>query len=208
MEGPIDLSNSPERLMQIIFAEVVVKPSVKLGLIDTSITLSGDGTCLETRASSYGQKICDCKSKGIWSCKCDHRYSDPLATPEWDNRKNRWFYGYTAFILNTFSKKHHKNLPLYVRLFEARRHDSISSMIALQEFQEIYPDLRIKYFLGDSAMDINPIYTLLNRRDISAVIDLNVHRGRKPKVEDIRFYTKIPRNSQKMVSTLQRTLVC
>lgn len=187
LEGRIDLSNSPERLMQIIFAEVVVKPSIKIGLIDPNITLSGDGTCLETGASSYGRKICDCKSKGIWSCKCERRYSDPLATPGWDSHKNRWFYGYTAFILNTFSKKHHKDLPLYVRLFEARRHDSISSMIALQEFQEIYPDLRIKHFLGDSAMDVNPIYTLLNRWDISAVIDLNGHRGRKPKVGDIRF---------------------
>lgn len=80
MEGRIDLSNFLERLMQIIFAEVVVKPSVKLSLIDTSITLSGDGTCLEIGASSYGRKICDCKSEGIWSCKCECRYSDPLAT--------------------------------------------------------------------------------------------------------------------------------
>lgn len=61
-------------------------------------------------------------------------------------------------------------------------------MIALQEFQEIYPDLWIKHFLGDSAMDVDPIYILfLNRLYISSVIDLNDHRGRKPKVGDNCF---------------------
>lgn len=77
MNGKLNLSRTPERLLQLIFAEIAVRPSIKLGLLNPTLVLSADGTALRTGTSSYGRKICDCKRKGIMRCQCDRRYSDP-----------------------------------------------------------------------------------------------------------------------------------
>lgn len=185
MDGKLNLSRTPERLLQLIFAEIAVRPSIKLGLLNPTLVLSADGTALKTGASSYGRKICDCKRKGILRCQCDRRYSDPYASIGWDSHLGQWYYGYTAFFLTSYSTNYKKDLPLSVRLVDAKRHDSLTSMLALQDFQEIYPDLTIETFLADSAMDAYPIYSFLNERNIHAVIDLG--RVKKIKVDDLTF---------------------
>jgi hypothetical protein len=185
MDGRIDLSRTPERLLQLIFAEIAVRPSIKLGLLNPNLVLSADGTALRTGASSYGRKICDCKRKGIMRCKCDRRYSDPYASIGWDSHLGQWYYGYTAFFLNSYSTSYKKDLPLSVRLVDAKRHDSLTSMLALQDFMEIYPDLKVETFLADSAMDAYPIYSLLNYWNINAVIDLG--RTKPEKSNDLTF---------------------
>jgi hypothetical protein len=62
------LDRRPERLLQEIFAQVAVKPSLDLGLIPQNVSISGDGTCIETGASPYGVKTCGCKDfKNLYS---------------------------------------------------------------------------------------------------------------------------------------------
>jgi len=187
MDGKISLENTPERFMQLIFAEIAVKPSVELGLIHKTLAVSADGTCLKTGASSKGKTVCECRKQQIWRCDCHRKFSDPLANIGWDSHEKTWFYGYTAFFLSTYSTVHKKDLPLTVRLVDAKRHDSLTSMLALTEFKELYPDFTIETFIGDSAMDCGPMYTLLQHMDIPAVIDLNKRSlARKPQ-DDITF---------------------
>jgi len=64
----------PERHLQKIFADVCVASSRELGIIPNEIDVSGDGTCIETGASHYGVKICNCKD---FKCSCPRRFSDP-----------------------------------------------------------------------------------------------------------------------------------
>ena len=163
-------NNRPERLLQEIFAKVCVQPSVDLGLVPQTITISGDGTCITTGASIYGRKTCECVE---FICNCPRRFSDPNATWGWDSHNERYFYGYTGYFISMYNSTLKLDLPLYLRLVDAKRHDSISAVVALSEFVDIYPDLSVETFISDSASDNYATYQLLNLWNINAVIALN-----------------------------------
>lgn len=169
------LKRRPERLFQKIFSTISIKPSVSLGLLGNTqkLSISGDGTCIETGASSYGIKVCDCRSKDIYDCKCKRQFSDPNATWGWDSYHEKWFYGYTGFLFSAYNKSLKLDLPIFIRILEARRHDSVSAVIGLAELKELYPNFKFKYFIGDSAFDNKPTYQLLDIWNISAIIALN-----------------------------------
>lgn len=71
----------PELLIQQIFAKAAVEPSAKEGLLGNTqkLGVSGDGTCIETGASPYGIKECDCVKNKNYNCDCHRRFSDPEA---------------------------------------------------------------------------------------------------------------------------------
>ena len=167
------LSRRPERFLQKIFARVSVDRSCELGLVPDNLSLSGDGTCIKTGASHYGKKVCKCKENGIYNCTCDRKFSDPNATWGWDSHNERYFYGYTGYFISTYNKPLKIDLPLYLRLVQASRHDSVSAVFALAEFRELYPNLHIDTFISDSASDNYATYELLDHWDINAVIALN-----------------------------------
>lgn len=160
----------PERLLQEIFAAVAVQPSIDLGLIPSILSISGDGTCIETGASPFGVKTCGCKD---FLCDCPRRFSDPNATWGWDSHNERYFYGYTGYFISTYNKTEKIDLPLYLRLVDAKRHDSVSAVVALAEFRDLYPNLNVDTFISDSASDNYATYELLNQWGINAVIALN-----------------------------------
>lgn len=171
------LNHRPERLLQEVFAAVAVKPSMDLGLILQTLSISGDGTCIETGASSYGVKTCECKE---FLCDCPRRFSDPNATWGWDSHNEHYFYGYTGYFISTYNKTARLDLPLYLRLVEASRHDSVSAVVALAEFRDLYPGLTVDNFLSDSASDNYATYKLLDKWNINAIIALNkINKGNR-----------------------------
>lgn len=163
----------PERLLQEIFASVCVQPSIDLGLIPQSISISGDGTCVATGASPYGRRICECKD---FHCTCPRKFSDPNATWGWDSHNERYFYGYTGYFISTYNRTLKLDLPLFLRFVSAKRHDSISAVVSLAEFSDLYPNLFVDSFISDSASDNYATYELLDKWNINAVIALNNKR--------------------------------
>jgi len=169
-----NFANRPEKKLQEIFAGVSVRQSIELGLVPTdSLDIAGDGTCIETGASHRGVGVCECRSKGIYKCDCPRRFSDPSATWGWDSHKGVFFYGYTGYFISTYNKDLKADLPLYLRLVEASRHDSVSAVVALAEFRKLYPFLNINTFISDSASDNYATYELLHAWGWKAVIALN-----------------------------------
>jgi len=160
----------PERHLQQIFTDVCVASSRELGIIPDSVDVSGDGTCVETGASHYGRKICDCNEFG---CDCPRKFSDPNATWGWDSHNERYFYGYTGYFLSTYNRELKADIPLYLRLVEAKRNDSVSAVVALSEFRDLCPDLTINSFIHDKACDNYPTYELLHAWNINAIIPLS-----------------------------------
>ena len=163
----------PERILQQVFADVCVQTSVDMGIVPKTLDVSGDGTCIKTGASHYGVKICDCKNQGIYNCDCNRRFSDPNATWGWDSSKEQYFYGYTGYFLSTYNSELKADIPLYLRLVEAKRNDSVSAVVALNEFRELYPNLTMNTFIHDAACDNYATYELLDKWNINAVIGLN-----------------------------------
>ena len=167
--------NRPERLLQQIFAEVGVRPSADAGLLgDTDkLAISGDGTCVNSGGNSYGVKVCDCKSNGIFNCNCHRKFSDPQARWGWDSYHERWFYGHTAYFLSVYNQHLKADLPIYLRFVQAQRHDGVSAVVALTEAKMIYPDVTFERFFGDGAHDNYATYQLLHAWGIKPFIPLN-----------------------------------
>ena len=171
----------PERHLQTLFKLISVDTSMKMGLLSNSCYVSGDGTSVRTGASSYGRKVCDCRKHGIFTCDCPRRYSDPKAEYGWDSYKTQYYYGHTAYFLSTYNKNEKVDLPLYVKMLSAKRHDSVTAIISLAEFRELYPEMILKGFISDSASDNYPTYKLLQQPDwnIPAFIALNNRKEAK-----------------------------
>ena len=164
------LNNRPERLLQEIFAKVSVQPSIDMGIVPNIVSISGDGTCIATGAASFGRRTCKCND---FFCDCPRKFSDPNATWGWDSHNERYFYGYTGYFISTYNRTLKFDLPLYLRLVDAKRHDSISAVVALAEFRDLYPNLTVDSFISDSASDNYATYQLLDSWGINAVIALN-----------------------------------
>lgn len=165
----------PEILMQQIFSKIGVEPSAEEGLYgDTkNISLSGDGTCVDSGGSSLGNKACKCVENSIYNCTCSRKFSDPSARWGWDSYHERWFYGYTEYILSVYNKELKCDLPIYFRMVQAQRHDGVSAAVALSEAKKLYPDFTFNSFTGDSAHDNYATYELLHALKMKAFIALN-----------------------------------
>jgi hypothetical protein len=162
----------PERLLQSIFMKTAVIPSANAGLLGNvdKLVISGDGTCIESRASPYGRKVCDCLSE----CSCLRKFTDPNATWGWDSYHERWFYGYTGYLLSVHNKTLKLDLPIYLRFVDAKRHDSVSLVASLAHARFLFREvIKFDSLLADSAHDNYPTYDLLKQRRIKPFIDLN-----------------------------------
>jgi len=168
-----------ERLLQELFRIAAVIPSMQLGFIPSQgATIFGDGTCIHAHASPYGHKFCDCLKNGITSCSCDRHFSDPDTSWGWDNDLGSFFFGHTLYMLCCHNANYQIDLPLHIRLLDARRHDSVSGIISLAEFRAVPHGFSISNLCLDSANDNYPTYNLCKAWGIHPFIDLNSNRGR------------------------------
>jgi hypothetical protein len=166
-------SYRPERVLQDFFARCSVDTSLKLGILGNqqAFSVAADGTPFYSGASHYGVKVCDCKSKGIFDCKCPRLYSDPDATWGWDSYREQWFYGDTLFCITASDSPY--DLPIYLRKAQAQRHDAIITIFALDEIIKLYPNIVFKNFLADGAMDNYPPYKLVDHFNMIPFIPLD-----------------------------------
>jgi hypothetical protein len=178
-------TNRPERLIQELFALIAVVPSMELGLIDTrNLTVSGDGTCVPSKTSSRGIKVCECRKNGVFNCKCPRRFADPDAAWGFDSYKGQYFYGHTLYAFSYYNPTLSIDLPLVMRFVRANRHDSVSGPVALAELRQLSPQLPITNVCFDSANDNYATYELLKKWNYIPFIDLKNDVGRKPSYPD------------------------
>lgn len=163
----------PENIFQKFIARCVVDTSSKMGILGdvNNLSVAFDGSPFYSGASHYGVKVCNCKSKGIYNCHCPRRYSDPDACWGWDSYREQWFFGNTLFNVTASDSPY--DLPIYIKMVQASRHDSITTVFALEDIHKLYPNLQFRNFIADGAMDNYPIYELLKHYDILPFISLN-----------------------------------
>lgn len=174
-----------EIVLQKLFSIAAIVPSMELGLISSDgITISGDGTCVHTHANPHGKRVCKCAENGMDSCTCNRHYSDPDAAWGWDSDLNTYFFGHTLYMLSCHNEKLKIDLPLYIRFFDAKRHDSVSGILSLADFLKVTPEVKIDYVCLDSAHDNYPTYQLCKEWNITPFIDLNTNRGKPKTIPD------------------------
>ena len=174
----------PERILQAIFMKTAVLPSASLGLLGdiNKLIVSADGTCISSNASPYGHKVCKCKEK----CSCKKSFADPLAKWGWDSYRERYFYGYTAYLLSVHNKVLKLDLPIYLKFVEAQRSDSVTLIPALAHARYLYENiLSFDSLAADAIHDNYPTYRLLKEWDIKPFIPLNARSDNKLQADGI-----------------------
>lgn len=169
----IPLTNHSEEILNRILKECFVDVSLAKGILGNTngLSLSGDGTMVKSGASPHGVKTCDCKKKGIYHCNCPRRFSDSGARWGWDSHREIYVYGRTLYELIAPDSPY--NLPVFLKMAQAQRHDSVLGVVTLAEAKKLYKEYRFDEFSGDSAHDANGFYRLLNHWDMGAIIALN-----------------------------------
>ncbi len=167
----------PALRLNLLLKPIVLR-SHTLGLLSSSeaIDLGGDGTKFKTGARSAGRKLCDCQKLGIYRCDCSRCYTDRFASWGWDSYRQCFVYGHAFYELTAASSRF--DLPIFLLLAQAKEHDSVNGVKALDRASKLYPELFFASFLGDSAHDNYPTYDLLTARSITSIIALNTrHTG-------------------------------
>lgn len=169
----IPLTNHSEEILNRILKECFVDVSLAKGILGdlNGLSLSGDGTMVKSGGSPYGVKVCKCKEKGIYRCDCPRRFSDPEARWGWDSHREIYVYGRSLYELIAPDSPY--DLPVFLKMTQAQRHDSVSGVVTLHEARKLYDDYCFNEFSGDSAHDAYPIYRLLDHWDMGAIIALN-----------------------------------
>ena len=167
-----------EQRLQLLFYHATVLPSMECGLIpEEHLTVSGDVTAVHTHACSRGHH-----RDGVPENM--RHFSDPDASWGWDSDLDKYYFGYTLFQLSCYNAQLKSDIPLLLRFTSARRHDSVSFLVAFHELEKYMPALSAENVCLDSAMDNYPTYRLLKNRKIRAFIDLNNKCGRPKTIPD------------------------
>jgi hypothetical protein len=121
----------PESILNTILKDIFVVPSAKLNLLGNlnHFAISGDGSIIPTGASHFGSKVCNCKSNGIYNCDCPRLFTDLHASWGRDSHNESWVYGHTLYEMSAANSFH--NLPVFLMMPTAKRHDSVSGLVAL-----------------------------------------------------------------------------
>ena len=164
-----------DRLMftlQSLFNAIAVIPSLDLGFVDpANSTLSGDGSALHIHSSPYGHKVDEAPDPDN-----NYRYSAPDADFGWDSDEERFYFGFTFYNISFHNPSKHIDLPVFITLEKASRHDALTCVSATAQMLDINPDLKPKYMCLDSASDSNSIYQFFQDKNIIPLIDHNKRR--------------------------------
>lgn len=162
-----------ERMMftlQSLFNALSVIPSFEKGLIDSdNLTLSADGSSLHIHASAFGHRVIESQDEE----ENTHRYSAPEADIGWDSDKECYYLGYTFYNIAYHSSVYNCDLPVFISIEKASRHDALSCITTAAQFLDMNPDIHPKYFCHDSAADSTAIYEFFHDHNITPVIDHN-----------------------------------
>ena len=174
----------PTDILMSLFRAQFVEVSVKLGLMGdvSALSVAGDGTPIRTAAFPRSKRICSCLAQGIPDCTCNRLYSQPDCNIGWDSHRNCHYFGYHLYMFTASDS--HADLPLYPRLGPASRHDSVSLVVGIKEFEQYYPDWHWKRVLLDAAHDAMPFYRYFQYKGTIPFIDLNKRQTGNKRYKD------------------------
>ena len=162
-----------------LYLILYVNSSLDKGYIDNhNLVLSGDGSSLHIHASSHPKKGKDGnKDEAVY------KVSAPDANIGWDSDLGAYYLGYTFYNISYHNSKFGYDLPVYIILDKASKHDAPTSIAAFAQLLCLNESIHPRYVCLDSASDAIPIYQFLHLNNIIPVIDHN-KRSKKEKPND------------------------
>jgi hypothetical protein len=182
----LDSTDSPRpndfvKILEDLIIRIGIVPTMKDKLLTLDdLIVSGDGSIVQTNASSQGKPSCSCRSQG--TSHCDHPCIFTSPTAQWcfDHHHNCFVFGDRYYILAVTVNGH--DFPLHVTMPGGNESDFTLSLNALDRLQKAAKenglDIHISYFCGDGHHDSYGHYNYLNKKNIIPVIPL-AHHGKK-----------------------------
>jgi hypothetical protein len=173
-EKDIGIPEDIEKILNEILLETSIKPSIEKGFISnvSNLSVSGDGSDVETYSSPNGKMTCGCRKKKVFNCNHLRKISDLDAKWGWDNRVKDFVYGYKFYQFVASDNKH--DLPFYISFAPANKHDAVMSIEALERIRKqnlaLLPEAKIGYVALDAAHDAYALYHYLIEHDIKYAI--------------------------------------
>ncbi|MBU0531858.1 hypothetical protein KKB18_05935 [bacterium] len=96
-----------------------------------------------------------------------------------DSYRERYVYGHSIYEITAADSPY--DLPIFFKLAAAQRHDSVLSVITLDEAIKFYPEFSFSNFTGDTAHDAYAVYSLLHHFNIDAIIPIKENNKGNPK---------------------------
>jgi hypothetical protein len=169
--------NDFQRIMEDLLIQTALIPSIDDGLIKEleNLTVSGDGSILESGASAHGKPTCSCRSEGIYKCQHDRLYSSPTATWCYDAYRDRFVFGDRYYLLVTHQSDH--DFPLMASMPGGNESDYTLSLSSFDRFlkaaqENSLKQLRISAFCGDGHHDSYAHYDYFAAKQVIPVIPL------------------------------------
>lgn len=162
-------------ILQSIFNSIAVIPSIDLGLIDLfHLILSADGSALHIHANPFGHKVID-----DLNVLLAYRFSSPEADIGWDSDLASYYFGFTFYNISYHNPNLGIDLPCFVSIEKASRHDALTTISATAQFIAMNSILHPRYMCLDSASDNYVTHNFLRSLNIIPIIDINCRRKDK-----------------------------
>jgi len=163
-------------LEDLLFQAGII-PSVESGLLQsfTKPVISGDGSILETAASSYGKPTCSCRKEGVFQCDHPRSFTSPTAQWCYSQHLNRFVFGDRYYHLVANENEH--DFPLLTMMPGGNESDHTLSLKSVDRFikaaEENGLKVNIYAFCGDGHHDTNAHYRYFIEKQIAPIIPLS-----------------------------------
>ncbi|MCI0528831.1 MAG: hypothetical protein L0Y56_15440, partial [Nitrospira sp.] len=170
--------NNFYKVLEDLFIQLALIPSLQQGhLKPQNLTVSGDGSALESRASSHPRSLCSCRKSGIYRCSCPKAYTSSTARWCWDQYHKVFKFGDRFYHLVTTQDGH--DFPLLTHMAGGNESDHTLSLKTLDRFlkasSQHHLPVSISHFTADGHHDNSGFYDYLGAKLIIPVIPLNEH---------------------------------
>jgi hypothetical protein len=152
-------------------------PSIQQGLINDlkALVVSGDGSILETAASSSGKSTCNCRAQGIYKCDHDRYYTSPTAKWCYDHVHDTFIFGDRYYHLVTTQQGH--DYPLLTHMPGGNESDYTLSLTSFDRLEKALREndlnIAIAAFIGDGHHDSYAHYRYFGEKNVLPIIPLS-----------------------------------
>jgi hypothetical protein len=165
------------KILEDLHIKIGVIPSIREGLISDlhGLATSGDGSILQTAASSRGKPTCDCRSKGIYKCDHDRLYTSPTARWCFDHVRDTFLFGDRYYHLVVTQNGH--DFPLLTYMSGGNESDYTLSLTAFDRLEKAFRendlDITISTFIGDGHHDSYGHYHFFGEKNVIPIIPIS-----------------------------------
>lgn len=170
-------ANDFYQILEDLHFQLGLIPDIRQGLINDlhNLVISGDGSILDSAASSQGKPSCNCRAEGIYKCDHDRYYTSPSARWCYDHVRDTFIFGDRYYHLVVTQNGH--DFPLLTYMPGGNETDYTLSLCAFDRLQkglrENDLDIIISTFIGDGHHDSYAHYYYFGQKNVLPIIPLS-----------------------------------